>query len=161
MVTAKFEHDGNVGTLYIKTHFGQERRIRCEKSDDETFRLGGTGSNDVVVYEGFITHLPGPHEDPDRCSFKAFRTLEDTFEGDALLSPEDWTPADLHCWITEYYPLDMEGKSHGWLVSKNPIEDARYLFVNLDVIDGGGNVVKRYRISPFTGEHKVMEQVNV
>jgi len=156
MVTAKFEHDGNVGTLFIKTHFGQERHIQCEKSDGEIFRLGGTGSNQVMVYEGLITHLPGHHEDPDLCRFKAFRTPEDTFEGEAILSPERWSIADLHCYITEYYPLDMEGQSHGWFVSKEPIKDPNYLFVNLDVLDGGGNLMRRYRISPFTGEYKII-----
>ena len=160
MVTAKFEHDGNVGTLYIKTHFGLERYIRCEKSDDESFRLGGTGSNSVIVYEGLITHLPGHHEDPDLCSFKAFRTTEETFEGEGTLSSESWSPADLHCYITEYYPLDMEGKHHEWFVTKRPLKDANYLFVNLDVLDGGGNIIRRYRISPFTGEYKIMECLN-
>jgi hypothetical protein len=46
----------------------------------------------------------------------------------------------------------MEGKAPGWFISKKPINQAHYLFANLDVLDGGGNLVKRYRVSPFTGE---------
>jgi hypothetical protein len=151
MVTAKFEHDGNVGLLYIKTHFGHNHQISCEKSDDEVFRLGGTAANDVLVYEGLITELSDPI-----CNFKAFRKPEDVFEGVAHISPEAWSSADLHCYITEYYSLEMEGKDHEWFVSKGPIKDANYLFVNLDVLDGGGNLIRRYRVSPFTGEHKLI-----
>ena len=151
MVTANFLHDGNVGTLFLKTHFGQEFSIRCEKSDDEIFRLGGTAAQEIITYEGLITTLSSPY-----CHFKAFRTLENTFEDKAYLSPEPWTDADLHCYITEYYSLDMEGHPHEWFVSKTPLQDANYLFVNLDVIDGGGNLLKRYRVSPFTGQYKVI-----
>ena len=151
MVMANFEYDGNVGTLYIKTHFGQEFSVRCEKSDDEIFRLGGTAAHEVMTYEGLITKLNNPI-----CQFRAFRTSEEYFEGDAHLSPEAWDEADLHCYATEYYTLDMENKPHAWLVSKAPIQDSNYIFINLDVLDGGGNLIKRYRVSPFTGEHKVL-----
>jgi len=151
MVTAKFEHDGNVGILYFKDHFGQELSLHCEKRDDEIFRLGGTAANEVVTYEGVILELT------PNAPFRAFRTEQDYFESTGILSEEGWTDADLHCYVTEYYPLDMEGKKHSWFISKNPIQDAHYLFVNLDVLDGGGNLVRRYRVSPFTGEHMIME----
>lgn len=151
MVTVNFEHDGDIGILYLRTHFGHKFSIRCEKSSGEIFRLGGTAAQEVMMYEGLITKLDSPD-----CRFKAFRTLEDTFEGIAKLSMEDWSEGDLHCYITEYYPLDMEGKCHEWFVSKHPIKDANYLFINLDILDGGNNLIKRYRISPFSGEYKII-----
>jgi hypothetical protein len=149
VVSASFEFDGNIGVLFLETHFNQKFTVKCEKNHDEIFRLGGTAAHEVMIYEGLITKLNSPI-----CCFKAFRTLENTFEGEAYLSPEDWTEGDLHCYITEYYTLDMEGKSHAWFVSKHPIKDANYLFINLDVLDGGNNIIKRYRISPFLGEYK-------
>lgn len=148
---ANFEYDGNVGTLSLKTHFGKTLSIKCNKFDGEIFRLGGTAAQEVMTYEGVILKLNNPI-----CQFKAFRTPEVSFEGNAYLSPETWDDGDLHCYVTEYYTLDMEGKSPSWLVSKTPIIDARYLFVNLDVLDGGGNLIKRYRVSPFTGEYKII-----
>lgn len=157
MVVASFEHDGNVGQLYIKTHFGREYLIDCSKSNDEIFRLGGTAINDVAIYEGLVTDLPSPSGGPGYCQFKAFRTPEDTFEGHALMSPEEWSAADLHCYITEFYPIHMEGQPHQWLVTKYPLKDANHLFVNLDVIDGGGNLMARYRVSPFTGEYTLLK----
>lgn len=158
MAKATFEHDGNVGTLTMHTHFDVTVEISCEKTSGEIFRLGGTAVNEVMVYEAVILNLSSPFS---RCEFRAFFDEENSFEGTGLRSVEDWTNADLHCWVTEYYSLDMEGKKPGWFISKKPICEANNLFVNLDVLDGGGNILKRYRVSPFTGEHKVMENLNV
>ena len=155
MVKANFEHEGNSGLLAVTTHFGRTVKIACNKRDDEQFRLGGTAINQVVVYEGLVFELS------PEAPFRAFRSEESYFESRGVLSPEEWSEADRHCYVTEYYDLNMEGKSHGWFISKSPIKDAHYLFVNLDVLDGGGNLVRRYRVSPFTGEHRVMEGVNV
>jgi len=152
MVKATFEHEGNSGLLAIVTHFGRTVEIQCEKQTDESFRMGGTAVNEVVVYEGLIMKFP--------TQFRAFRTPDDYFEETGILSDEEWTEANRHCYVTEYYSIDMEGKRPGWFISHEPIKDANYLFVNLDVLDGGGNVIKRYRVSPFTGEYRVMEYIN-
>jgi hypothetical protein len=153
MVTAEFEHDGDVGILTVVTHFGTTHKIDCKKQPTETFRLGGTAVNEVIAYEGVVT-------DVVNASFKAFITSEKTFAGNGVLSPEGWKNSpELHCYVTEYYPLDMEGKRPGWLVSRMPIKDANRIFINLDAIDGGGNVIKRYRVSPFFGDYIVLENV--
>ena len=151
MAKATFEHEGNSGLLLITTHFGREVEIVCEKRDDEIFRLGGTAINDIAVYEGLVLSLK---DDCHFSPFKAFRSEEVSFEDTGLLSDEDWGIADLHCYVTEYYDLDMEGRAPGWFISKKPIRDANHLFVNLDILDGGGNILRRYRVSPFTGEGK-------
>ena len=162
MVSASFEHEGNSGLLRLTTHFGHEVEIVCEKLDDEKFKLGGTAVNAVVAYEGVVLRLPElgtlrPYMWDALVSFKAFRSEEIYFEGKGILSFEDWDPANRHCYVTEYYSLDMEGKPPGWFISQQPIRNANHLFVNLDVCDGGGNVVKRYRVSPFTGQHVIRE----
>jgi len=154
MVSASFEHEGNSGLLKLTTHFGCEVEIVCDKLNDETFKLGGTAVNAVVVYEGLVLQLPAC---PSFVRFRAFRSEEVYFEDEGVMSHEEWDVADRHCYVTEYYSLDMEGKPPGWFISKRPIQDANHLFVNLDVLDGGGNVVKRYRVSPFTGEHVIRE----
>jgi len=153
MVKATFEHDGNSGRLKVITHFDQVVELAVDKQDDETFRLGGTAINDVAVHEGLILKLS---ESPEDVRFKAFYDRDRTFEDVGVLSVEAWSVADLHCYVTEYYPLDMEGNRPGWFISKSPIQDANYLFVNLDILDGGGNTVRRFRVSPFTGEYKLM-----
>jgi hypothetical protein len=157
MVKVNFEHEGNSGLLVITTHFGETVEIACDKQDDEQFRLGGTAINEVVVYEGLVLELSALSS---FVHFRAFRSEQDYFEGSGILSNEDWDETNRHCYVTEHYSLDMEGNPPGWLISKNPIQDAHYLFVNMDVLDGGGNVIKRYRISPFTGEYRVMESMN-
>ncbi len=156
MVKATFEHEDNLGLLTVTTHFDAKVEVRCDKSTDESFRLGGTAVTDVMTYEGLILKLPQNPYAP----FRAFRTPEVSFDGEGIVSSEDWNAADLHCYITEYYAIDMEGKPPGWFISKKPIRDAHHLFVNLDVLDGGGNIVTRYRVSPFTGDVKVMEMLN-
>ena len=156
MVKATFEYEGNIGLLTLITHFGDTFLISCVKHEDELFRLGGTAINEVSTYEGVILSL-----DKSESLFKAFRSEENTFQGFGWLSNEQWDTSDLHCYITESYGLDMEGNKPGWMISKSPVKDANYLFVNLDVLDGGGNLVKRYRVSPFTGQHRIMENCNV
>lgn len=153
MVKVSFEHEGNEGLLTLVTHFGTEHQIRCTKTDDGIFRLGGTAVNEVYQFEGLVRN-------PETGAFRAFLPTppHDHFEGVGTLSPENWADGpDRHCWITEFYDLEMEGKEPGWLISRNPISEANQLFVNLDVIDGGGNILKRYRVSPFFGDYRVME----
>ena len=150
MVKAIFDHEGNSGLLSVTTHFGRVVEIACNKHEDELFRLGGTGANAVVSYEGIVTDFTSGR-------FRAFINPKEWFEDYGKLSEEEWTDADRHCYVTEFYDINMEGKKHGWFLSKSPIKDANYLFINLDVTDGGGNVLKRYRVSPFTGDHCVME----
>lgn len=154
MVKAAFKAEGNDGLLSMVTHFNKRVEIPCVKRDDEIFRLGGTAVNEVMCYEGLMPRLPS---DPLHTSFKAFITPEQTLESIGILSDEDWSEADRHCYITEHYTLDMEGKKPTWFISRRPIREAHRLFVNLDVLDGAGNLLKRYRVSPFTGEHKVMK----
>ena len=149
MVLASFEHEGNIGLLNVVTHFGTTHIIKCEKHDCETFRLGGTAVNEVVIHEGLILNLP-------LSLFRAFVSNGYMIEDKGMLSPENWTEADLHCYIHEYYPLDMEGKTPEWLIASRPLQNAHHIFINLDVLDGGGNVVKRYRVSPFTGQYIVI-----
>jgi hypothetical protein len=157
MVEATFEHEGNSGLLKVITHFSEITTITCTKRSDETFRLGGTAINEVAVYEGLVLKLPTL---PPYAHFRAFRTPEMFFEDIGVMSNEPWDHADRHCYVTEYYSLDMEGNRPGWFISKKPLRDANHLFINLDVLDGGGNVIKRYRVSPFTGEHKIMDSIN-
>jgi|SRR5689334_21004176 len=152
MVTASFEHEGNRGSLKVVTHFDHMAVIDCVKQDDETFRLGGTAVNEVMVFEGVILNLP-------LSLFRAFGGNGRVIEDKGILSNERWDEADLHCYVHEHYPLDMEGKQPGWFIASRPLQNAHHIFVNLDVLDGGGNVVKRYRVSPFTGEHVVLEYV--
>lgn len=151
MVKATFEHEGDFGLLTVITHFGKTVMIQCQKRTEEQFRLGGTAINQVVSYEGLILDLP---KNPSLVSFRAFYTSKDYFEGQGILSSEEWDVANLHCYVTEYYDLDMEGKRPGWFISKAPIKDAHHLFINLDVLDGVGNIIKRCRVSPLTGEYK-------
>jgi hypothetical protein len=155
MGNASFEYDGNIGHLNIITHFNQAHTIACEKQSDEFFRLGGTAINEIMVYEGVILNL---NQQPTL--FRAFKNEADTFVNEGILSPEIWEENDLHCYVHEYYPLDMEGNPPQWLITKKPIANAHHIFVNLDILDGGGNLIKRYRVSTFTGDFKVMDLIN-
>lgn len=153
MPLASFEFEGNKGMLTLTTHFNSKHVVSCTKHDGESFRLGGTAVNEVAVYEGVILNLP-------LSAFRAFASNERFFDGKGILSPENWNDANLHCYVHEHYPLDMEGKTPEWFIASRPLQNAHHVFVNLDVLDGGGNVIKRYRVSPFTGEHVVLEYVH-
>lgn len=158
MVTVNLEHEGDIGLLYLTTHFGREVTIECHKTEDEIFRLGGTAVNEVMTYEGLILESPAPNS---TVRFRAFKSEECPFDATGLLSEEDWPENDRHCYVTEYYSLDMEGKKPGWFISRRPLKNAHYLFVNVDIIDGGENLLRRYRVSPFIGEYVLMENIHV
>ena len=158
MVKATFEHEGNNGLLTIVTHFGETYKVVCKKEDDEIFRLGGTAVNDIASYEGVIlSRNDSPLSSSCKsATFRAFRSEQNTFEGEALLSNEEWDDSNLHCYATECYGLYMEGSKPGWIVSKSPVKDANYLFINIDILDGGGNLIKRYRASPYICQYRIM-----
>jgi len=149
MLEASFENRGDSGTLCVITHFGRRVEIECHKNSNQDFKLGGTGISELACYQGVILQLPTEDEP---AKFRAFITEENTFEGSANISPEVFRKGDA-CFVIEYYPLDMEGNKPEWILCKNPINEKYPLFINLFVLDGGGNSVKTYRLSPFTGEH--------
>jgi hypothetical protein len=154
MPIATFECNGDEGMLHVKTYFGEEHTIPCRKESDEIFRLGGTAVNEVLSYEGVLLNY-------EQKKFRAFNSPTEYFDGEGELSPEGWDdPSDRHCYITEYYDLEIEGKSPGWIISRRPLQDvsgAFQVFINLDILDGGGNIMRRFRVSPFTGKCRLME----
>lgn len=147
MVDVSFEYENDIGLLKVDTHFKTKHTIICRKNNDESFRLGGTAINEVATYEGVILELC------EKPKFKAFVKENMTIEDSGILSTEKWDESDLHCFVTEYYSLDMETT---WFISKQPFQNANYIFINLDVLDGGGNLVKRWRVSPFTGQFRII-----
>jgi hypothetical protein len=155
MVDATFTQEGDTGVLTVITHFGTKHDIDCVKKPGEAFRVGGSAINEIAYFEGCLLETPGC--DQKTASFRAFKTPTNTFEGTGVLSSEDWP--DRHCWVTEYYDLKMEGQNAGWVLSREPIPDANHIFVNVDVLDGGGNIMKRYRVSAFFGDCVVMDHV--
>lgn len=151
MVVAKLEKNHNTAVLYLKSHFGKNFEYQFAKNDDEIFRLSGTAINEVLTFEGVLLNI-------ESGLFRAFSNQ--AFEGNGVLSPESWDNSDKHCYVIEYYDLEMEGKKHGWLISKYPLKDSNYLFINVDILDGGQNIIKRYRISPFFGTSREINDLN-
>lgn len=150
-----FEQEGNEGVLIFVSHFGKEHRIRFKKTENEVFRIGGTAVSEVVALEGLVLVAPKPGQ--QKATFRAFRSPSQYFEGEGVLSPEGWTtPEDLHCYVTEYYPLDAEGSTPSWLISRSILVQPNYVYINVDVLDGGQNILKRYRVSPFFGDVREM-----
>lgn len=154
MVKANFTHENNDGVLELITHFNELIKIPINKTSDEIFRLGGTAINSVLVVEGIL--LSEDFKSPVK--FRGFKNNE-SFDAIGILSPEKWYASDRHCFATEYYDLYMEGNRPEWFISKQPIINPMHLFINLDIIDGGGNILTRYRVSPFTGKYRIMEQL--
>ncbi len=60
----------------------------------------------------------------------------------------------------EYYDLDMEGQEPKWLVvDQIPDGDLRQIFINIDIIDGGSNILRRFRVNPYFGTYKIMDMI--
>lgn len=151
-----FEQEGDTGVLTLVTHFGVVYEIKCEKEPGEAFRVGGTAVNELVTHEGVL--LMTPKGDGSVAMFRAFRGVE-PFESSGVVSPEKWDDADRHCFVTEYYSLDFEDGRPSWIISKRPLQEANPLFINVDVLDGGGNIMKRYRVSTYLGTYRVLEGI--
>lgn len=153
MPKVELSTDGNQAVLHLETHFGKHCRIDCHKEDHHTFRLSRTAVNEVLQLNGvfYCWHK----EQPDH----AFFENEMGFAGEGLvLGDNTFEPGDAVT-ITEYYPLDVDGNHPEWLVTRSPFRDPELLYVNVDCLDGGGNIIKRYRVSPFTGEHVIKDNV--
>ncbi len=145
MLDYSFEHDGDRGRLILVTHFGDRHEINCEKEPHQTFRPGGTGG-------AGIRSVP--------CQVLAVESELVTFlvAGVKLTTPNFASGVQVGktAYVSEYYPLDAEGQRPGFFVSRKPIERPDILFVNVDCLDGGGNLMKRYRISTYDGKYTVI-----
>lgn len=140
------EYHDNSAILHLKTYFDVDVYISCIKSEDQSFRPGGTGISALTTYEGVILG----HQN-DKTKIRIFRDAENFFDAEGILSPEEWP--DNHCFVTEYYPLECENRPHSWIISRKPLNFARTIFVNVDVMDESNRCVKRYRIDPFFGKY--------
>lgn len=56
----------------------------------------------------------------------------------------------------EYYSINIEIEQPQWIIVDQVPENVRLLFINVDILDGGGNVMRRYRIDPWFGSYKEM-----
>jgi len=151
MHDAKLEYDGNTAVLKLTSHFGQPLSIRCFKEDAESFRLSFTGANEILVRKGIITQVfeKALAVDIRGCEVRVDRVSDDAFEiGEEIF-------------VTEYYGLYMEHARPGFLASRSPIQEPRLLFVNVDRLDGGGNMISRYRVSPYDGSYRLMSNASV
>lgn len=150
MHEAKLEHDGNDAVLKLVTHFGKSVSIKCKKTDTESFRLSFTGANEIAVCQGTITKVFDQVVAVDIGNgreIRADRVSDDVFEIGQVV------------WATEYYNMFMEQSAPGFVVSHSSIKEPRLLFVNVDCLDGGGNLMKRYRISPYSGAYRIVSDV--
>lgn len=114
----KFEHNGDVGELFLTTHLHTDHIIKCHKLPDESFRLGGTAIDQAQIREVIVN--------------------------------------DKKQYAVEYYNIHMETEPPQWIIVSAVPENARLLFINVDILDGGGNIMRRYRIDPWFGNYKEM-----
>jgi hypothetical protein len=156
MAHYKFEHDDNRGLLKFTTHNGQEKTIECLKESHQTFRVGGTATNGLMRHSVIIRSI-------NRAEQSASAELATNGAVILVGLPYEFPTARLNlneaAIALEYYTLDIEGKAPSWIFTPKLIDQAEIIFINVDCIDGGNNLIKRYRISPYTGEYKVMEPV--
>ncbi len=152
MASYIFEHEGNRGLLKLTTHNGQLILIECHKDSNQFFKVGGTAADSVLIFPGVITAIDGQYATVQSCVNPSL-----IFQGklyDPTLKVGDIAFA------IEYYDVYMEGKPPSWLISPSPIEQSNILFVNIECLDSGHIPVRRYRVSPFSGECRMMEQKN-
>lgn len=152
MASYIFEHDGNRGLLKLTTHNGINVIVECHKDSNQIFKIGGTAVDSVLVFPSTIISID-----------RGYATVQSIKSSSMLFSGPIYTPGakvgDL-AFAIEYYDIYMEGKPPSWLISPLPIEQANILFINVECLDAGGNLIRRYRVSPFTGECRMMEFVN-
>lgn len=142
MFSANLETDGNKAVLRLVTHYGKDVAVSAEKASHQQFRLSYTGVSDIAIYPGAVVKVDrsAVHLECNGQIFIGIRLCNEPIEiGDAATA-------------YEHYFLTMEEQRPGLLVTKKDIAEPRMLFINVDCLDGGDNLIKRYRISPYTGE---------
>lgn len=146
MPKAFLEHNGDSGILHVCTHFNTYHEIPVIKESHQNWRLGGTAVDALDVYPCEIARIL------DDCNAEIFiPPLNLTTI--AVLGP---IKQGSQCYCIEYYDLEMEGKVPGWLVTIDPPVYAKQIFINLDILNEVGDLVRRYRVSTFTGQCRVM-----
>jgi hypothetical protein len=152
MASYIFEHEGNRGLLNLTTHDGRSILIECHKDSNQIFKIGGTAADSVLVFPGHIISIDG-----ETATVQSAKSPSLIFSGKLYLPGAK--VGDI-AFAIEYYDIHMEGKPPSWLISPAPIEQSHILFINVECLDAGRNLVRRYRVSPFTGECRMMEFAN-
>jgi hypothetical protein len=143
MVDYKFERRGNSGKLKLTTQFGHKFVIECQKDDSTAYRAGGTAISSVRVIpckvfsveHGFVTVIIN----------NEIKIKTPFFEGH---------PQEGHAvFATEYYHLKSDKAN--LFVSVDKPSQPELLFINVDCVDGAGDIIKRYKIDTYTGNYIV------
>lgn len=143
MFSSKLECDGDDAILRLTTHFNKPIIIRCKKQPSQTFRLSYTAVHANRVISGVITKI-------DRQAV----WLDNKYNG-IRLNDEQMEVGE-KAYAYDYYHLLMEDQPSSILISKLVIEEPRLLFVNIDALDGAGNLISRHRCSPYTGDYLIL-----
>lgn len=141
MVDYKFEQKNNVGKLKLITQFGDKFLIDCEKDKSTAYRIGGTAISNVrvvsckviSVQNGFMT-----------VALNGEIKIKTPFFREALVG-------GTVAFATEYYHPKADSAS--LFISAERPSQPELLFVNVDCIDGGGKLIKRYKIDTYTGNY--------
>ena len=151
MASYIFEHEGDRGLLRLTTHDGKSILIECHKHPHHIFKIGGTAADATLTFPGIVQYIS---EDGQFATIESITSRSMIFHGklyDKTLKIGD--PA----FAIEHYDINMEGKPPTWLIAPAPIEQSNILFINVECLDTGHNLIRRYRVSPFTGECRMME----
>ncbi len=140
-----FDNSGMVTVILIT---GKTIKIPVSKEPHQRFRLGGTAINQLQIREAILVNKKND-------LIRIFIDECNCVDKISVISDERWHNGD-GGFAIEFYSIEMEGKPSAWFLSKNTPLNPENLFVNLDVIDGGDNIIMRYRISRFTGEWRII-----
>lgn len=141
-----YKQENNKLTLHLTTYLNTFHEIVLIKSDNEVFRIGGTAINSLQAVPAMLKSYQ---------TFSFLRDASQTIHSGMLL--DETLEINDHCWANEYYSLNMEEKGLEWLLSRKPLNNNRLLFINIDLIDGQNILIKRYRVCPYFGNYKIVE----
>lgn len=150
MLNTRFDFERNEGVLTVQCRNGHTYKIPCTKESNQTFRLGGTAVHEVM-HEPCIVSEIHPGSGGPFTSYTCHLMNGQPVHGLAcLLVDNDLMPGDA-AYVVESYPLELENAKPYFGISRTPVKHPNLICVNVDCIDGGGNVIKRYRVCPNHG----------
>ncbi len=134
--------------MRLITHIGVEKVISANKLPDEQFRISGTAVNSIVSMPGVIVGVWETHLEVQTPTniIRAIKSSNEFKLEDCVI-------------VYEYYDINMESSGIKWIVSKTSIQDARHLFINIDVLKAD-KLIKQLRIDGFLGSYKLLEWID-
>lgn len=145
MIKPKVHKIKNIAVLIFTTHFGELETYCLRKEPHQTFHLCYTGIDKITKYQGQVKAIWKDYLEVYLPGGNTIRTCYGV--------KQDIQPGQL-VYVYEFFKVDKD-MEYNWVASVKEIEDARMIYINLDIMEND-KIIERLKIDPYFGRSVII-----